>query len=84
MKIDPDKYGNFHKTMREAGPYMGLGLQLAATMIIMILIGDWLDDKYEQNYIFTLIFAFLGISIGLYNLIKTVTTIEKKKKIDEK
>lgn len=72
------------KTLKEVGPYMGLGLQLAATIVVMILIGDWLDKKFEHNLLFTLIFAFAGIGIGMYNLIKTVTQLEKRKKTNEK
>lgn len=63
---------------------MGLGLQLAATIIIMILIGDWLDDRFNLKYVFTLIFAILGISAGMYNLIRTINDIEKKKADNER
>jgi F0F1-type ATP synthase assembly protein I len=84
VKIDSDKYGSFNKTFREAAPYMGLGLQLAATIVIMILIGDWIDKKLELKYIFTIIFSILGISAGMYNLIKTINVIEKRKADNEK
>lgn len=84
MKIDPDKYGNLNKTLSEAAPYMGLGLQLAATIVIMILIGDWLDSKFQLKYVFTLIFAIIGISAGMYNLIRTINIIEKRKAKNDK
>lgn len=84
MKIDPEKYGSFNNTLREAAPYMGLGLQLAATIVIMILLGDWIDGKLGLNYIFTLSFAFLGIGAGMYNLIRSVNTIEKRKLKNDK
>lgn len=84
MKLDPDKFGSFNSTMKDAAPYLGLGLQLAATIVIMVLIGDWLDGKLELNYVFTIIFAFVGISAGIYNLIRSVNSIEKKKANDEK
>lgn len=63
---------------------MGLGLQLAATIVIMILVGDWIDKKLELKYIFTIIFSILGISAGMYNLIKTINVIEKRKADNEK
>ncbi len=62
---------------REAGPYLTLGVQLAATVLLLLWGGNWLDDKYDTDPVFTLIGAFLGISVGLYNLIQTVNHIEK-------
>ncbi len=76
LKKDSDLANSF----RNAAPYLGLGLQLAVTIVVMVLIGDWLDSKFNGNHIFTLIFGFLGIGIGMYNLIKTVYDLEKRKK----
>lgn len=83
MKIDSDKYGGFNRSLREAAPYMGLGLQLAATIVIMVLLGDWLDKKLDLRYVFTITFALLGIGAGMYNLIKTINVIEKRKEENE-
>lgn len=78
------KDDSFTSLYRDAGPYLGLGLQLAATIVIFIYAGDWLDKKYEQGGIITLISAFLGISIGLYNFIRTVLYLgNRKQKEDE-
>lgn len=52
--------------------YVGLGLQLAATVTIMIFIGVWLDGKFNTKPILTVVFSFLGVASGLYNFIKTV------------
>lgn len=75
-----DKDLGFANTLRDVGPYLGLGLQLAITIVVMVLIGDWIDSKFGFHYVFTLIFGFLGIGAGLYNLIKTVNDLEKKNK----
>lgn len=83
MKIDSDKYGGFNRSLRETAPYMGLGLQLAATIVIMVLLGDWLDKKLDLKYVFTITFALLGIGAGMYNLIKTINVIEKRKAENE-
>jgi F0F1-type ATP synthase assembly protein I len=64
----------------EIGPYLGLGIQLAVTVIIMVLLGNWLDEKYHKAPLFLIIGACLGTFAGLYNLIKTVLQIEKKLK----
>jgi ATP synthase protein I len=62
----------------EVGPYLGMGFQLAATVALMVFIGIWLDKKTGKDPLFTLIFAFLGVGIGLFNFIKTVVDLGKK------
>jgi ATP synthase protein I len=64
--------------IKEVGPYMGMGFQLAATVAVMVFIGIWLDKRTGNDPLFTLIFAFLGVGIGLYNFIKTVIDLSKK------
>jgi ATP synthase protein I len=64
--------------IKEVGPYMGMGFQLAATVTLLVFIGIWLDKKTGKDPLFTLIFAFLGVGIGLYNFIKTVLDLSKK------
>lgn len=81
MAIKPEDDSGVAKSLRDVGPYLGLGLQLAVTIVAFVLIGSWLDNKFYQNYIFTLIAGVLGIGIGLYNLIRTVTFLEKRTKI---
>jgi F0F1-type ATP synthase assembly protein I len=80
MALKPESDSGIAKSLRDVGPYLGLGLQLAATLVVFVLIGSWLDKKYSQNYIFTLIAGVLGIGIGLYNLIKTLAYLEKRNK----
>ncbi|HOJ17895.1 MAG: AtpZ/AtpI family protein [Ignavibacteriales bacterium] len=71
---------DIQKTIRDAAPYLGLGVQLAATVVIFVLIGDWIDTKSETKPLFLTVFSLFGISIGIYTLIKTVLELEKRKK----
>lgn len=64
----------------EIGPFLGLGVQLAVTVVLMVLIGNWLDEKYHKAPLFLIIGACLGTFAGMYNLIKAVLDIEKKTK----
>ncbi len=52
--------------------YLGLGSQLAITVTGMAFLGYWLDKKYNTEPLLTVICSFLGITVGLYNFIKTV------------
>jgi ATP synthase protein I len=72
MKTNPDKLNNVNKIYREVGPYLGLGMQLAITVTVMVFIGIWLDEKFDLSPVFTIVFASLGIFAGLYNFIKSV------------
>ena len=85
MAIKPENDSGVAKSLRDVGPYLGLGLQLAVTIVAFVLIGSWLDKKFQQSYIFTLLAGVFGIGIGLYNLIRTVTYLEKRDRtINEK
>ncbi len=72
MKTNPDKLKNISKVYREVGPYVGLGMQLAITVTVMVFLGIWLDGKFDLSPILTITFAFLGVFAGLYNFIKSV------------
>ena len=73
---------NLTKTYKEIGPYLGLGTQLAATIVLMFFLGKWLDEKFELYPILTIVFSFLGGFAGIYNVIKSTLNLNKKKKIE--
>lgn len=78
-------YGNkFSNSYREIGPYLGLGTQLAATIILMFFLGRWLDGKLNTSPLLMIVFSILGGYAGIYNFIKTVLQLNEKKKIDKK
>ncbi len=81
MAQKPESDSGLAKSLRDVAPYLGLGLQLAVTVVLMVLLGSWLDKKFELNYILTLIFGVFGTIIGIYNLIRTVNEIERKNKM---
>ena len=80
MPIKPESDSGVAKSLRDVGPYLGLGLQLAITIVAMVLLGSWLDKQFKLNYILTLVLGLFGIGIGLYNLIRTVNDLEKRNK----
>lgn len=85
MKKFPDpKQVGFDQSIRDAGPYLGLGLQLAATIVLLILAGSWLDGKFGSSPWFTLVLGLFGGFAGTYNLIKTVIELGKKQDAKKK
>ncbi len=77
MKLKPDKLKNVNKIYREVGPYLGLGMQLAITVTVMVFLGVWLDEKFDLSPLLTIVFAMLGVFAGMYNFIKSVMKSDK-------
>jgi len=59
---------------------MGLGTQLAATIILMFFLGRWLDEKFHTSPYLVIIFSFLGGLAAIYNFIKEVMKLNNEKK----
>ncbi len=66
--------------MSQAGPYLGLGTQLAATIALMAFLGIYLDNKFDTKPVCILICTFFGAFAGLYNFIKNINELDKKNK----
>ncbi len=72
-----DKNPLNYNLFKDYAPYLGLGIQLAATIVLMVFLGIWLDGKFESSPYLTLVFSFLGIFTGMYHFIKSVTRLDK-------
>jgi len=57
---------------KEPGPmrYAGLGVQLAVTLLVFVLAGQWLDRKLGAGGIVTVVAVLLGFAGTLYSLIR--------------
>jgi ATP synthase protein I len=74
------QFAQLAESYREVAPYLGLGLQLAVTILIFLFIGRWVDGKLGTAPWFMVIGAFLGGTAGMYSFIRTVIRLEKKDK----
>jgi len=64
----------------EMGPYLSLSWQMIITIVLFVLLGYWLDQKFETKPLLTVILSLAGAGIGFYNFIRTVLQLSKKKK----
>lgn len=80
MKLDPDKLKGARNFYKEAGPYIGLGLQLAVSVTVMVFVGIWLDEQFATQPVLTIFCAFFGIFAGMYTFIKSVLKAGNDKK----
>lgn len=64
--------------------YCQLSLNMIVPIVLCLFIGKWLDQKFNKNHMFLLIFTFLGILSAFRNLYVTVIKdylIESKKEL---
>ena len=73
-------WGNLNSlnAFRDAGPFFGAGIQLAAAVVLMFFLGRWLDSQFETSPWLMLGGIVFGVGAGLYNFIRTVQQLEKK------
>ncbi len=67
------------RAIREIAPYSGLGLQLAVTVVLFWFIGKMIDEHYGTQPLWMIVGAMVGIVVGMYNFIKSVVELGKKK-----
>jgi len=52
--------------------FAGLGIQLAVSIVVFVLVGQWVDRKLGTGGIVTILAAFLGFGGTMYSLIRTL------------
>ena len=62
--------------------YSTIGIQLALTILLFLYAGYKLDIHNETSPLYIIIFAFSGLGLGFYNLIKSLKNIENIKPED--
>ncbi len=71
-------FKNFVKTYRDAAPYLALGIQLAATVVIMFYIGYWADKHFKTDPWLMVLGLAIGAGAGLYNFFRTILDLGKR------
>ncbi len=61
--------------------YFGLitqvGLTIILTLLMALFVGRYLDEKFNLNGIFTILFIFIGIGAGFYSVYKQIIDKDK-------
>lgn len=53
---------------REAGRYLGVGLQFAGSIVLFLFVGQWLDRRLGTEPWLLLLGVFVGAAAGFYSL----------------
>ena len=70
---EPDRRRVERKYLR----FAGVGIQYALTIVILTLLGIWLDDRFGTKTLFTLILLLLGFVGATWSLVKQVLGADK-------
>ncbi|OCB77228.1 AtpZ/AtpI family protein [Flavobacterium crassostreae] len=57
---------------------MQIPFQMGTIIFAFTFLGIWLDKKYTQTNLFTIILSLLAVFIALYNVIRQVKNLNKK------
>lgn len=57
---------------------MNIPFQMGAIIFAFTYLGIWLDKKYTQTTIFTIILSLFSVFIALYNVIRQVKNLNKE------
>jgi ATP synthase protein I len=66
------------EALQEFAPFMTLGIQLAAAVVVFFFIGDWLDSKFGTSPWLKLLGIFIGTTGGFIQFFRSVSKLEKK------
>lgn len=57
---------------------IGIGFSLAFWIVGGALLGQWLDERYGTDPVWTLVLLTLGLVIGLYDAVRRLMLVVKK------
>ena len=75
-----DTFPGLGQVYRDVGPYLTLGIQLAAAVVFFFLIGWWLDTRMGTSPTFELIGLSLGFVGGMIKFFRSAAEMSKKDK----
>lgn len=63
---------------RIVAPFLGMGIQLAAAVVIFYFLGSWIDDRYLTSPFGKVIGAVIGFAGGFIKFVKTANELAKQ------
>lgn len=75
-----NKRQSVYESLREYTPYLTLGFQLAAAVVVFFLLGVWADKRWDASPWFKLLGLFLGTVGGFVKFFRTVADLDRKEK----
>jgi F0F1-type ATP synthase assembly protein I len=57
---------------------MNIPIQMGVIIFAFTYLGIWLDEKFTDSSVFTIILSLLSVFIALYNVIRQVKNLNKE------
>ncbi|WP_240911191.1 AtpZ/AtpI family protein [Yeosuana marina] len=65
------------KQLKNVAVLSGIAIQMGVTIYLFVILGKWLDTKFNYgDKLFLIIMTLLGVAISLYAVIKQVNRIK--------
>ncbi len=59
-----------------AGQFAGVGIQFAASLVLFLLAGQWVDRKFGTSPIFVLVGVFVGGGAAFYSMYRRLVAAQ--------
>jgi F0F1-type ATP synthase assembly protein I len=76
---DKPKSKEWPAALRESGPFLGLGSSLAASVLLAIGIGHWVDKRFGTDPLWLLVGAGFGLLAAVYHFYKMYLLVNRKR-----
>jgi len=63
----PEK-GDSQDAIRASSEFIGYGMSFAASILLFLLGGNWLDEKFDTSPVFALLGMLIGFGAGFWSL----------------
>lgn len=71
-------------SMGAAGRYAGLGLQFAASIVLFLYLGQWLDRKLGTEPLFLYVGVFTGAGAAFYSMYRNLMADQRREEQDKR
>ena len=76
--------GESGRSLGAAGKYAGLGLQFAASILLFLYGGQWLDRKLGTAPVFLLLGVFTGAGAAFYSMYRSLMADQRREEAERR
>lgn len=67
----PSQRRGWARALQDAGPFLGMGIGLAITVLLGLAVGYWVDQRLGTEPLFFLLGGLFGVAAAGYHLYRT-------------
>ena len=56
----------------------GIGLQMGVTIYLFAYAGKWLDARYTESKVFTIVLTLAGVGLSLYSMLRQLKNLDQR------